>query len=287
VATVKYSFLEMTGDEIPELNVESSTDNYKHIEFYIDDGNEYTYTFDAYATPEYKINLSENILAVKYQLNEDSHEWYYYYKWDNNFNFTINDDFDCYKTVDNEKKPYCIYSHNSNDITESEFNKLVSGFNEFEGNVINYRIYFDDTPDMNEKDIALRSVFIDYPQSGHVTLSYAYADLNSDGESDLIITGKDYETVLPWLDIYCFENGRYVYRSSTSSPSYKIDLENKKIYYVDDINGTVTTIYVDTWDEQCNMISMGHISFDEEGFEELLAEYEASKNATLEYHKCW
>jgi hypothetical protein len=140
---------------------------------------------------------------------------------------------------------------------------------------------------MNEKDIALRSVFIDYSTGRYTTLSYAYADLNSDGESDLIITGKDLYINSTWLDIYCYENGSYVYKTSGTYPSYKIDLENKKIYYMDEINGTVTAIYVETWDENCNMEFVKQVYSGEEGFEELFAEYEACEGANLEYHICW
>ena len=44
-----------------------------------------------------------------------------------------------------------------------------------------------------------------------------------------------------------------VLKKNETNFTFKIDLDNKRIYFADDFSGTVEFMYYLTWDENCNM----------------------------------
>ena len=110
--------------------------------------------------------------------------------------------------------------------------------------------------------------------------------MNDDGKSELIILCDDYDTNKATFNIYHLENDSYVLKTTETNFTFKIDLDNKRIYFADDFSGTVEFIYYLTWDENCNMKFVKQAYAGDEGFEELLAEYEACEDIYLDCIPC-
>ena len=284
--SMSYAYYDINDDSVPELLVSNEYNINWEMEIYKFNGAEFEFktavgygTHIKFCTSEKLVEGCEKNPSMVYNIT----------RYDDELNFSTVDRVIAGYNYDENGNMYDEYRFNDQIITEEEFNSHMHecGNCEILSNDVEFLLYDTNDPNYNEK-LAREQLIGDYDLKGvYGSLRYAYTDLNSDGKSELIISGNDIDSGKEIVDIYRLENGNYVYLTGETYPSYKIDLENKRIYFVEDYRGTVGFMYCYTWDENCNMEFLKQAYAGDEGFDELLAEYEACEGVDLEYIPCW
>lgn len=284
--SMSYAYYDINDDSVPELLISNEYNINWEMEIYKFNGAEF----------EFKTAFDYN-LSVKFCKSEKLVEGceknpsmvYNITRYDDELNFSTVDRVIAGYNYDENGNMYDEYRLNDKVITKEEYLSHIHECDSCEilSNDVEFLLYNTNDPQSNEK-LSREQLIDDYDSKGtYETLRYAYTDLNSDGKSELIISGNDIDSGKESVDIYRLENGRYVFLTGESYPSYKIDLDNKRIYFVEDYRGTVGFMYYLTWDENCNMEFVKQAYAGDEGFDALLAEYEACEGVNLEYNQCW
>ncbi len=284
--SMNYAYYDINDDSVPELLISNEYNINLEMEIYKFNGAEF----------EFKTAFDYN-LSVKFCKSEKLVEGcgkspsmgYSISRYDDELNFSTVDRVIAGYNYDENGNMYDEYRLNDKVITKEEFDSHMHECDSCEilSNDVEFLLYNTNDPNYNER-LSREQLINDYRSEGSCeTLQYAYTDLNSDGKSELIIVGKNIYSGKEYIDIYHLENGSYAFKRSESFPTFKIDLENKRIYFVDDTTGKVLFMYYSTWDENCNIGFVKQAYSGEEGFEEFLAEYEACEGVNLEYIQCW
>lgn len=284
--SMHYAYYDINDDSVPELLISNEYNVSWEMEIYKFNGTEF----------EFKTAFDYN-LSVKFCKSEKLVEGceknpsmvYSISRYDDELNFSAVDRVIAGYNYDENGNMYDEYRFNDKVITKEEYRSHIHECDNCEilSNDVEFSNYNTNDPNYNEK-LSREQLINNFDSEGvYDSMCYAYTDLNADGKSELIILCDDFDTNKATVNIYRWENGSYVFKTGETNFTFKIDLENKRIYFVDDYSGTVLFMFYYTWDENCNMKFVKQFYSGDEGFDELLAEYEACEDIYLEYIQCW
>ncbi|MBQ6945110.1 MAG: hypothetical protein IJN43_12400 [Ruminococcus sp.] len=277
-----YAYYDIYDDSVPELLVSNEYNINREMEIYKFNGAEFVFKTAVCYSINVKFCTSEKLLVGYEKMSSMIHS---ITRYDDEFNFSkVNRVFNGYY-CDENGNGYDQYRFNDQIITKEEFDSYMHECDSCEmlSNNVEFLFYKTNSPNYNEK-LAREQLINDLdPEGVYDSINYSYIELNDDGKSELIILCDDYDTNKATFNIYHWENNSYVLKKNETNFTFKIDLDNKRIYFADDFSGTVEFMYYLTWDENCNMKFVKQAYAGDEGFEELLAEYEACEDIYLDY----
>ena len=280
-----YAYYDIYDDSVPELLVSNEYNINREMEIYKFNGAEFVFKTAVCYSINVKFCTSEKLLVGYEKMSSMIHS---ITRYDDEFNFSkVNRVFNGYY-CDENGNGYDQYRFNDQIITKEEFDSYMHECDSCEmlSNNVEFLFYKTNSPNYNEK-LAREQLINDLdPEGVYDSINYSYIELNDDGKSELIILCDDYDTNKATFNIYHWENNSYVLKKNETNFTFKIDLDNKRIYFADDFSGTVEFMYYLTWDENCNMKFVKQAYAGDEGFEELLAEYEACEDIYLDCIPC-
>lgn len=280
-----YAYYDIYDDSVPELLVSNEYNINREMEIYKFNGAEFVFKTAVCYSTNVKFCTSEKLLVGYEKMSSMIHS---ITRYDDEFNFSkVNRVFNGYY-CDENGNGYDQYRFNDQIITKEEFDSYMHECDSCEmlSNNVEFLFYKTNDPNYNEK-LAREQLINDLdPEGVYDSINYSYIELNDDGKSELIILCDDYDTNKATFNIYHWENNSYVLKKNETNFTFKIDLDNKRIYFADDFSGTVEFMYYLTWDENCNMKFVKQAYAGDEGFEELLAEYEACEDIYLDCIPC-
>lgn len=282
---IDYAYLDINNDSVDELliryhNLNDFSPYYEGTEINYFDGTKYIPVGETNTT--FKFDLQNRKL---YQLSESQEGgyWLFVRTWDE---FSDDSDFFTFKEeytsdiISFDPLEY-TYSHNDTECSMEEYEKAMAEYENCVAAELNFNPY-------TVENRAVKKVINEfYTADRYETLSYIYPDLNSDGISELFILGKEFGSNLTTVGIYQLVNGEYVYKSESSYPSYKLDMYKKRIYYAEENNGKITNLYIETWNDNCDIIFIADLHVGDEEFDEYLADYLSCEKLNFENHKFW
>lgn len=282
---VDYAYLDINNDSVDELliryhNLNDFSPYYEGTEINYFNGTKYIPVGETNTT--FKFDLQNCKL---YQLSEgqEGGYWLCVRTWDE-----FSDDADFFTLTDNYTSDIIsfdpleyTYTHNDTECSMEEYEKAMAEYENCVAAELNFNPY-------TVENRAVKKVINEfYTADRYETLSYIYPDLNSDGISELFILGKEFGSNLTTVGIYQLVNGEYVYKSESSYPSYKLDMYKKRIYYAEENNGKITNLYIETWNDNCDIIFIADLHVGDEEFDEYLADYLSCEKLNFENHKFW
>lgn len=283
--SMSYAYYDINDDSVPELLVSNEYNINWEMEIYKFNGAEFVFktavgysTYVKFCTSEKLVEGCEKMSSMVHSIT----------RYDDEFNFSTVDRVIEGYNFDENGNMYDEYRFNDQIITEEEFNSHIHecGSCEILSNDVEFLLYKANDPNYDEK-LAREQLINNFDSEGvYDSINYSYIELNDDGKSELIILCDDYDTNKATFNIYHLENDSYVLKTTETNFTFKIDLDNKRIYFADDFSGTVEFMYYLTWDENCNMKFVKQAYAGDEGFEELLAEYEACEEIYLDCIPC-
>lgn len=283
--SMSYAYYDINDDSVPELLISNEYNIHWEMEIYKFNGAEFEFKTAVDYNLSFKICKSEKLIEG---CGKSPTMAYSISRYDDELNFSAVDGMIAGYNFDENGNMYDEYRFNDQIITEEEFNSHIHecGSCEILSNDVEFLLYKANDPNYDEK-LAREQLINDLdPEGVYDSINYSYIELNDDGKSELIILCDDYDTNKATFNIYHFENDSYVLKTTETNFTFKIDLDNKRIYFADDFSGTVEFMYYLTWDENCNMKFVKQAYAGDEGFEELLAEYEACEDIYLDCIPC-
>lgn len=283
--SMSYAYYDINDDSVPELLISNEYNVNWEMEIYKFNGAKFEFKTAVDYNLSFKLCKSEKLVEG---CGKSPSMAYSISRYDDKLNFNAVDGLIAGYNFDENGNIYDEYRFNDQIITKEEFDSHMHECDSCEilSNDVEFLLYNTNDPNYNEK-LAREQLINDFDSEGvYDSINYSYIELNDDGKSELIILCDDYDTNKATFNIYHLENDSYVLKTNETNFTFKIDLDNKRIYFADDFSGTVEFMYYLTWDENCNMKFVKQAYAGDEGFEELLAEYEACEDIYLDCIPC-